>query len=123
MTQGMPKHIKKALTKIIRNFIWEENTSPRIALDQLYHPIDQGGLNLLNLKARNEAVEIVWLKAYLNLSPLHPTWAKKSQTSSSTPQPHEAPMHKPDSTPSYKPGTSQQEELELTECTATPKEC
>ena len=71
--QGMPMHIKSALTKIIRDFMWEDDSSPRIALELLQKPIDEGGLNLLDIKARNEAIEIVWLKAYLNFSPTCPT--------------------------------------------------
>jgi hypothetical protein len=74
--QGMPKHIEDALIKLIRNFIWEENATPRIALEYLYYPIKKGGLNLLDIRARNEAIEIIWLKAYLNMSPERPTWAK-----------------------------------------------
>ena len=60
---------------MIRDFIWDQNTSPRIALKHLFKPIKDGGLNLLNIKAWNEAIEIVWLKSYLNLSPSHPSWA------------------------------------------------
>ena len=71
--QGMPTHIESALTKIIRDFMWEDDSSPRITLKLLQKPIDEGGLNLLDIKARNEAIEIVWLKAYLNFSPTCPT--------------------------------------------------
>jgi ribonuclease HI len=42
----------------------------------LYRPIEESGLNLLDIKARNEAIEITWLKDYLNFSPSRPTWAK-----------------------------------------------
>ena len=74
--QGMPTEIETALTKITRNFIWEDDSSPRIALATLYCPIEEGGLNLLDIKARNEAIEITWLRDYLNFSPSRPTWAK-----------------------------------------------
>ena len=74
--QGMPATIEKALIKMTRDFMWEEDSSPQIALDALQHPIEEGGLNLLNLEARNEAIELMWLKAYLNFSPTRPTWAK-----------------------------------------------
>src|ERR1700744_786443 len=47
--QGMPAHIKDVLQGIIRDFIWEEGTTPRIVLEYLYHPMDKGGLNLLNI--------------------------------------------------------------------------
>ena len=74
--QGMPTKIEEVLTKIIRNFMWEDNKSPRVTLEYLHYPHKEGGLNLLDIKARNEAIEIMWLKEYLNLSPLRLTWAK-----------------------------------------------
>src|ERR1700716_4237946 len=55
--------------------MWEDDSAPRIALDVLQRPIEEGGLNLINLKARNEAIDIIWLKEYLNFSPARPTWA------------------------------------------------
>jgi hypothetical protein len=73
--QGMPDNIEAALTKIIWNFMWEKDSFPRIALDLLQCPIDHGGLDLLDLRARNEAIEITWLKSYLNFSPSRPPWA------------------------------------------------
>ena len=72
--QGMPPSIEAALTKIIRTFMWEDDTSPRISLDFLCLPTKEGGLNLLNIHARNEAIEIVWLKSYLDFTPSRPTW-------------------------------------------------
>ncbi len=72
--QGMPTHIEEALTRIIRDFIWEGSTSPRIALESLYKPIKEGGLNLLDIKVRNDAIELVWLKSYLDLTPSRPLW-------------------------------------------------
>jgi exonuclease III len=48
--QGMPKHIREALTKEIRNFIWEdENHAPRLGLNHLENTKEQGGIKLLNL--------------------------------------------------------------------------
>ena len=74
--QGMPTKIEDALMKMIRNFIWEDNKSPRVTLEYLHYPCEEGGLNLLDIKVRNEAIEIMWMKGYLNLLPLRPTWAK-----------------------------------------------
>ncbi|KAH9178321.1 hypothetical protein EDB89DRAFT_1901864 [Lactarius sanguifluus] len=71
----MPQHIKVALQGMIRDFIWKEGVTPRIALKHLYKPLEEGGLNLLNINARNEAIELIWLKSYLNLSPSRPAWA------------------------------------------------
>jgi hypothetical protein len=70
--QGMPLHIKTALTKMIRDFMWEEDSSPRLTLDTLQWPRTEGGLNLLNIQARNEAIELTWLKAYLDFSATPP---------------------------------------------------
>ena len=73
--QGMPPHIEDALTKIIRDFIWEDDSEPRVALEILQQPTEHGGLNLLDIKARNEAIDIMWLKNYLQLTPERPEWA------------------------------------------------
>jgi hypothetical protein len=59
----------------VRDFIWEDDSSPCIAVDTLYLPIDKGGLNLLDIKTRNEAIEVIWLKDYLNFTPSRPKWA------------------------------------------------
>ena len=72
----MPATVEKALTKLIHDFMWEEDSFPRIALDALHHLALEGGLNLLSLEAQNEAIEAVWLKAYVNFLPTRPTWAK-----------------------------------------------
>jgi len=71
----MPATIETALTKMIRKFMWENDSSPRIAYHILCSPLNEGGLNLLNVQARNEAIEIIWLKSYLDFSPSRPTWA------------------------------------------------
>jgi len=73
--QGMPPHIEKALMDVIRKFIWEQGTKPRIAMDTLRRPIPEGGLKILDIKARNEVVEMIWLKVYLNFSPSRQKWA------------------------------------------------
>lgn len=65
----MPVHIEDALTKMIRDYIWYNDIHPRIGLEHLYKPLNDGGLNLLDIKARNEAIEIIWLGDYLNLTP------------------------------------------------------
>ncbi|KAG2748706.1 hypothetical protein P692DRAFT_20709402, partial [Suillus brevipes Sb2] len=40
--QGMPKNIEAALTKMIRNFIWDDKRSPPISLEQLQRPKKDG---------------------------------------------------------------------------------
>jgi hypothetical protein len=73
--QGMPKETEDALNRTIKNFIWEDDSSPRIANETLRNPLTEGGLDLLDLEVRNEAIDIMWLKTYLNFSPKRLEWA------------------------------------------------
>jgi len=41
----------------------------------LRNPITEGELNLLDLKIRNKAINIMWLKTYLDFSLKRPEWA------------------------------------------------
>ncbi len=72
----MLEHIEKALMKIIRSFMWEESTSLRIKLKYLHNKVKEEGSNLIDIKIRNEVIEIIWLKSYLNMIATRPTWAK-----------------------------------------------
>ena len=47
--QGMPKTILKTLTKLTRDFIWNQRKSRPIALNRLCSPRHEGGINLLDL--------------------------------------------------------------------------
>ena len=73
--QGMPTAIEDALIKIINKFIWGKDSTTRIAQQTLQRPINEGGLNILDIKARNEAIELVWLKEYLNFTASRQQWA------------------------------------------------
>ena len=73
--QGMPPHIESALQKVISDFIWDDGRGPRITMDLLHHPKEAGGLNILDIKARNEAIDLMWLKSYLDFSPNRQPWA------------------------------------------------
>ncbi|KAI0054546.1 hypothetical protein BV25DRAFT_1780545, partial [Artomyces pyxidatus] len=70
--QSMPPAIEKAIIHIIRNFIWDGHAHPPISIDQLYQPVSAGGIALLDITARNEAINITWLRTYLDLSPSRP---------------------------------------------------
>ena len=73
--QGMPTSIEDALIKVINKFIWGQESSTRIAQHTLQRPINKGSLNILDFKARNDAIELMWLKEYLNFMPSHQQWA------------------------------------------------
>ncbi|TFY52956.1 hypothetical protein EVJ58_g9721 [Rhodofomes roseus] len=74
MVQGMPKDIETAITRMIRTFIWEDGP-PKISMDTLTRPIEEGGIGLLDIKVRNEAIDLMWAKSYLTLSDDRPRWA------------------------------------------------
>lgn len=75
MAQTMPVEIEQKVTKMIASFMWNGDNHPRVARDTLYRPTGAGGLKLLDRNARNEAIDMMWLKSYLNLSRERPLWA------------------------------------------------
>ncbi len=70
--QGMPKHVEIQIEKRERNFIWEGRTKNLIDFETLKSPREQGGLDILDLQARNKAIEAMWLKELL--AEQKPTW-------------------------------------------------
>ena len=73
--QGMPRQTENALVKIIREFIWDSTAPPMMSLERLYAQVGKGGIGLLNIRARNKAINIIRLKAFVDLSPRRPKWA------------------------------------------------
>jgi ribonuclease HI/exonuclease III len=73
--QGMPKTVEDQLEKMIKGFIWPDKKIPPIALKQLYRPKEDGGLGLMDVRARNLAIEGTWIKSYLDLTTSRPMWA------------------------------------------------
>ncbi|KAH9855560.1 hypothetical protein C2E23DRAFT_589749, partial [Lenzites betulinus] len=49
--------------------------NPPVNFEQLLLPVSDGGLGLLDLSARNEAIDITWLREYLAFGELRPLWA------------------------------------------------
>ncbi|RDX49698.1 hypothetical protein OH76DRAFT_1307592, partial [Lentinus brumalis] len=73
--QRMPEAIVARLNRIIRSFLWDDRRNSPVGLEHVYLPVGQGGLNLLDLHAHCEAIDVMWLKSYLNFGPDRPTWA------------------------------------------------
>ncbi|KAM5543385.1 hypothetical protein V8D89_002970, partial [Ganoderma adspersum] len=73
--QRMPESVQRRLTKIIRNYIWDDKHNTPVGMEHLYLPKNRGGLGLLDLEARNEAIDIMWLKAYLDFGESRQLWA------------------------------------------------
>lgn len=72
--QGMPKHVEKALSKRVNNFMWAEK-NPLINEHTLFKKIEDGGRGLVDIRTRNKAINVMWLKSYLNFGPDRPLWA------------------------------------------------
>ncbi|OJT09006.1 Ribonuclease H1 [Trametes pubescens] len=75
VAQGMPESVEIQFTRMVSAFMWGKNARPLVSRDVLFAPVAMGGLALLDVKARNEAMELMWLKTYLKLGPSRPRWA------------------------------------------------
>ncbi|KAL1939020.1 hypothetical protein VTO73DRAFT_10280 [Trametes versicolor] len=73
--QRMPEQVAKRFTKLIRDFVWDDKPYTPVAMDYLYLPREQGGIGLLDIAARNDAIDVMWLKAYLAQGTPRPLWA------------------------------------------------
>jgi hypothetical protein len=71
----MPKSVEKKLTKRIRQYMWKGEERGNVNEETLRAPIQEGGRNVLDLEARNQAIDIMWLKSYLDLGPDRALWA------------------------------------------------
>ncbi|KZP06554.1 hypothetical protein FIBSPDRAFT_764230, partial [Athelia psychrophila] len=72
--QGMPKDIENEIISIQREFLWNGKSSS-VSLEKLHSPIEEGGLGILDVASRNEAIELMWTKRFLALGKDRPTWA------------------------------------------------
>ncbi len=75
MVQRMPAEIVTRLTKLIRDYLWDDRHSPPVAMEHVCLPVEHGGLGILDLDARSDAIDIMWLKTYLDFSEDRPIWA------------------------------------------------
>ena len=73
--QGMPLDIEKRMKKIIRDYIWDNANASPVNVGTLHRKIKDGGIKLSDMEARNEAIELTWLRSYLDLSSSRPKWA------------------------------------------------
>jgi len=72
--QGMPETIEKEIQKAITEFVWgKERASMNI--ENIAKDIDKGGRKIMNVSRRNEAIDLMWVKQYLNMGKERPKWA------------------------------------------------
>ena len=73
--QGMPRSVEKSIAKMIRTFLWDSPKTPPVSQAITSQPVERGGLDILDIQVRNEAIELMWLSAYLRLDEERPLWA------------------------------------------------
>jgi exonuclease III len=72
--QGCPTRVETEIERQITKYLWEGKMS-KVNKETTHAPIDQGGMKILDIKARNEAIRLIWLKRYLDTSAARPLWA------------------------------------------------
>ncbi|KAL7279519.1 hypothetical protein ACG7TL_007362 [Trametes sanguinea] len=72
--QRMPKNVVNRLNTVIRNYLWNDRHTPPVRMEFMFLPVEMGGFQILDLEARNESIDIMWLKDYLNYRD-RPLWA------------------------------------------------
>ena len=71
--QGMPTRIEDAPIKTTHQFMWDGH-APQISLQHLARPKAKGGVKLLDIRAQNQAIQLIWLYTYLDTSNKRLTW-------------------------------------------------
>jgi hypothetical protein len=66
----MSKSADKRLITTQREFAWGGTKSSLVQREMLVAPIDSGSKKMLDPEARNDAIRLMRLKAYLNLDPV-----------------------------------------------------
>ncbi|PPQ86386.1 hypothetical protein CVT26_004754, partial [Gymnopilus dilepis] len=72
--QTMPKEIEKSLSRQISKFMWTDQT-PMVNREIMSSRIDFGGKKVMDMEARNEAIELMKMRAYLSHGQDRPRWA------------------------------------------------
>src|SRR5882724_6958652 len=70
----MLDHIENEMTKIMKDFICDGNKIGLMRLDYTAEIREKGGLGMPDLKTRMKAIDIMWLKKYLDTPGKRPMW-------------------------------------------------
>ncbi|KAI4294058.1 hypothetical protein K525DRAFT_178284, partial [Schizophyllum commune Loenen D] len=65
--QQMPESVLRRIVELTKEFIWAGKTVGPVAMEHLYTPIKVGGIKLVDFEARDNMINAMWLKEYLNL--------------------------------------------------------
>ncbi|KAJ7761285.1 hypothetical protein B0H14DRAFT_2403749 [Mycena olivaceomarginata] len=71
--QGMPKDVEDTLIKTENTFLWDGKTA-RVAHETMVLDISEGGKQILDISARNEAIDLWNLQSYLKQGPERASW-------------------------------------------------
>ena len=73
--QGIPEQALKTLERLIKNFSWNGESKPTVGMQHMSTRTEKGGKKVLDMAARNEAIQLTWAQAYLKMGEDRPTWA------------------------------------------------
>ncbi len=65
----MPATIENRLEKRFTSFLWAGKERNPVSRTVVYGPKKKGGRKVLDIKARNKAINVMWLKRYLAFGP------------------------------------------------------
>ena len=71
----MPRHIQKEMEKNMMDFLWDRRKKGLITMEAASAPRENGGLGIPNIELRQKAIQIMWLKKYLDTKEKRLTWA------------------------------------------------
>ncbi len=66
--QGMPKSVVDHLKLTICTFTWDNERKSPVKADTMSAPIEEGGVQLMDLELQNKAILVMRLKSYLSLN-------------------------------------------------------
>ena len=72
--QGMPESIQTEIRKAITEFVWGKERATMCIENMARNP-EQGGRKIMDIMKRNEAIDLMWIKQYLNMGSSRPKWA------------------------------------------------
>jgi len=73
--QGMSTEVETIISRKIAAFLWDDASS-MVSASVMSGQIETGGKKILDIKSRNEAIELMKLQSYLRLNKNRPRWAK-----------------------------------------------
>ena len=71
---GMPKDIEEKMKSLFKNFLWDNKKRGLMEWKQVIAPREQGGLGVPDIRARIEAIELMWVKKWLTPQKNKPKW-------------------------------------------------